>query len=179
MKKTALTPAERGTALHLAMQYIDFANCEDTEGVTGELQRLTEKGLLTEEQAAAIDTAKITQFLKSDIGKRVRNAKDVKREFKFSLLCPASQFFPCGGDDELLLQGVIDCFFEEDGALTVVDFKTDRVTPETLEEKTNQYTPQLTTYAQALKRITNKQVREAVLYFFALNKGITIAPDQN
>ena len=93
----------------------------------------------------------------------------VRREFKFSLLCPAEQFYPGGGDDTILLQGVIDCFFEEDGKLTVIDFKTDYVTPETLEEKVKYYAPQLAAYANALERITGKGVKERILYFFDMD----------
>ena len=198
-KKTGLTAAERGTALHLAMQHVDFAKCLSEVGVSDELLQITKKGLLTEEQAAAVDVRKITRFIKSDIGKRLLKAKYVKREFKFSLLCPAEQFFPGGGDDNILLQGVIDCFFEEDGAkgddaqevgaqevgakedgakedgaLIVVDFKTDHVTADTLEDKVKYYAPQLAAYAAALERITGKRVKERVIYFFSQDKGITL-----
>jgi ATP-dependent helicase/nuclease subunit A len=188
-KKTGLTAAERGTALHLAMQYIDFSKCANTNEinesgkienianvnmVNEELQRLAKKGLLTEEQAAAVDAQKITRFLESDLGKRVLKAKDVKREFKFSLLCPAEQFYQGGGDDKILLQGVVDCFFEEDDALIVVDFKTDHVARDTLEEKTNHYAPQLATYSDALERITGKHVKDSIIYFFALDEAVTM-----
>ena len=169
-----LSAAERGTALHLAMQYIDFNKCGVVDGVEEELERLTIKGLLSEEQRAAVEAQKITRFFESVIGKRVLNAEEIKREFKFSLLYPAEYFYQGGGDDEILFQGVVDCYFEEGGELVVVDFKTDRVTPETIEEKANSYAPQLTAYSDALARITGKQVKERVVYFFALDKAVLI-----
>jgi ATP-dependent helicase/nuclease subunit A len=104
----------------------------------------------------------------------VLEAGNVRREFKFSLLYPAERFYPDGGDDKIMLQGVVDCFFEEDGELIVVDFKTDRVTAETLGEKANHYAPQLAAYADALERITGKHVKERVVYFFAVETGVFV-----
>ena len=167
-KKTGLTAAERGTALHLAMQYIDFEKCASADDVSGELKRLTDKGLLAEEQAAAVDIQKIMRFFESKIGKRMLKARDVKREFKFTLLYPAERYYPGGGDDKILLQGVIDCFFEEESELVLIDFKTDHVTCDTLAEKEEHYAPQLAAYSDALERITGKRVKERILYFFDL-----------
>ena len=177
-----MTATERGTALHLAMQYIDFAACGDEACVNREVQRLEKKALLTKEQAAAVDSQKIVRFIESDIGKRVMQSQNVKREFKFSLLCEVEQFYPGMSPppppgreaDRILFQGVIDCYFEENGELTVLDFKTDHVTPETLEEKTNNYTGQLTAYAKALERITGKHVKERIIYFFTMDKAIPL-----
>ena len=173
-KKTSLTAAQQGTALHLAMQNLDFQMCGSETGVKDELRRLTEKGLLSEEQAAAVEAKKILRFFGSDLGNRVQNADKTWREFKFSLLYKAKQLYPeerfsrGGGDDEILLQGVVDCFFEENGELTVVDFKTDYVTPDILEEKAGSYAPQLEAYADALERITGKRVKEKIIYFFEM-----------
>ncbi|MCL2409783.1 MAG: helicase-exonuclease AddAB subunit AddA [Oscillospiraceae bacterium] len=169
VERTNLTPAERGTALHLMMQHIDFKKCVGTEGVAGELRRLADDGLLSPEQIEAVDLPRIAGFFESEIGKRVMNASNVRREFKFSLLYPAKRFYPGGGDDEILIQGVIDCFFEEEGELVVVDFKTDYVTRDTVEKKAKQYTPQIEAYADALERITEKHVKERIIYFFAID----------
>jgi len=173
-EKTGLTAAERGTALHLALQHIDFQECANVGGIGNELLRLKEKGLLTEEQAATADVRKIALFFESEAGRRVLGAEKIWREFKFSLLYPAERFFPGGGDDEILLQGVVDCFFEEGDELVVVDFKTDHVTQETLEEKAMQYAPQLSAYSDALERITGKRVKERIIYFFSIDSIYSI-----
>ena len=68
----------------------------------------------------------------------------------------------------------MDCFFEEGGELTVIDFKTDYVTPETLEEKAAHYAPQLAAYTDALERITGKRVKERVLYFFKIGASYSL-----
>jgi len=174
IKEGALSATERGTALHLAMQHIDFEKCGSAESISGELQRLMHKGILSQAQTAAVDIQKITGFFGSDIGRRILKAKNVRREFKFSLLCPAEDFYTGGGDDKILLQGIIDCFFEEDGELTVVDFKTDRITPDRLEERAAHYTPQLAAYSDAISRITGKRAKDRIIYFFALDKAVSV-----
>ena len=169
-----LSGAERGTALHLAMQYIDYKKCVSEAAVGVELERLAETGLLEEKQAAAVDKKKIARFFESDIGRRAQKAENIMREFRFSLLYPAERFFPGGGEDKILLQGVVDCFFEEDGEISIIDFKTDSVTPETLEDKVMQYLPQLTVYSESLERITEKHVKERVIYFFGQDKCVFV-----
>jgi ATP-dependent helicase/nuclease subunit A len=169
-----MTPAERGVLLHRIMQYIDYNMCSSDAVIAGELQRLAAQGIIEVSEIVEVEIAKIKSFANSDIGTRLINAKDVKREFKFSLLSPAHRFFPGGGDDEILLQGVIDCFFEDVGEFVVVDFKTDQVTKETIEEKAKQYIPQLDTYAEALERITGKRVKERIIYFFAVNTSYNV-----
>jgi ATP-dependent helicase/nuclease subunit A len=174
--RTALTAAERGTALHLAMQYIDYQKCSSTQAVKAELQRLKEKSFLSAQQAEAADPVKIASFFNSELGKRILNADRLYREFKFSLLVRAGNYYALGeqDDDEILFQGVIDCCFEENGALHVLDFKTDHVTPERLEDKKRSYTEQLSAYACAMERITGLQVKSKILYFFELNKAVEI-----
>ena len=73
-------------------------------------------------------------------------------------------------DDAVLLQGVVDCFFEEDGELVVVDFKTDRIGRTQIEERAEHYRPQLEAYSMALMRVMGKKVREKVLYFFSVGE---------
>ena len=71
----------------------------------------------------------------------------------------------------MLLQGVVDCLLEEDGELTVIDYKTDAVrTEEQLQERTALYTPQLRAYAKAVERIFGKPVKECVLYFLSMGR---------
>ena len=74
----------------------------------------------------------------------------------------------------MLLQGVVDCFFEEDGALVVVDFKTDRVAPDALAERAEHYRPQLEAYSLALAQVIGKPVKEKILYFLRRGEQITL-----
>ena len=172
--KTALTGAERGTALHLVMQDLDFF-CEPNEqSVRAQIEAMRAQRKLTEEQAKAADAYAIVRFLRSDLAARIRKSKQVEREYRFSLLRPVRDFSSLDADDSVLLQGVVDCFFEEDGELVVVDFKTDHVSCAQLDERAEHYRPQLEAYSMALTRVMGKKVKEKVLYFFSAGEEVRL-----
>lgn len=172
--KTALTGAERGTALHLVMQDLDFF-CEPNEqSVRAQIEAMRAQRKLTEEQAKAADVHAIVRFLRSDLAARIRKSKQVEREYRFSLLRPVRDFSSLDADDSVLLQGVVDCFFEEDGELVVVDFKTDHVSRAQLDERAEHYRPQLEAYSMALTRVKGKKVKEKVLYFFSAGEEVRL-----
>ncbi len=170
-----LTAAERGTALHLAMQYLDYAKTDSAEAVRAEIARLAAGRYITPAQAQAVDVGAIYAFFTSPLGERLRRARQVEREFKFSMLVPAADYFPAGeAGEEVLLQGVVDCWFrEEDGGVTVVDFKTDAVTQENVHERAESYRPQLEAYTRALSEIMGEPVHRRSLWFFALGLEIS------
>lgn len=172
--KTALTGTERGTALHLVMQDLDFF-CEPNEqSVRAQIEAMRAQRKLTEEQAKAADVHAIVRFLRSDLAARIRKSKQVEREYRFSLLRPVRDFSSLDADDSVLLQGVVDCFFEEDGELVVVDFKTDHVSRAQLDERAEHYRPQLEAYSMALTRVMGKKVKEKVLYFFSAGEEVRL-----
>jgi ATP-dependent helicase/nuclease subunit A len=172
--KQTMTAAERGILIHLVMQHVDYETGSDEHYFLKELQRLAKTGVLTQEQIEEVDIQRIKNFFKSSIGGRLTLAKNISREFKFSVLRPAGDYYPGGGDDKILLQGVVDCYFEEDGELVVVDFKTDKVTEATITDKAQTYAPQLAAYADALEKITGKHVKEKIIYFFSLDNEYTL-----
>ena len=169
-----LTGAERGTAVHMVLQFIDYAKCGSLEGIRGEIARLRELGHLTEQQAAAADPALIWRFFASETGRRVLAAEQVWRELRFSLLVGAEEFFPVPAGEQVLLQGVVDCCIREGSALTVIDYKTDYVTADTLSDKVTEYAPQLRSYAGALERILGLPVREGVLVFLRTGEAVRV-----
>ena len=172
--KTALTGAERGTALHLVMQDLDFFCEPDEQSVRAQIEAMRAQRKLTEEQAKAADVQAIVQFLRSDLAVRIRKSEQVEREYRFSLLRPVRDFSSLDADDSVLLQGVVDCFFEEDGELVVVDFKTDHVSRAQLDERAEHYRPQLEAYSMALTRVMGKKVKEKVLYFFSAGEEVRL-----
>jgi len=171
---TPLTGVERGIALHLVMQYIDYGKCGSIEDIAGEIRRLCERKFITEKQAKAVPPGKIHAFFTSALGQEVLNADSILREFKFSLLVPASEYFPDAEGEKILLQGVVDCCIEKQGELTVIDFKTDYVTKETLSERAESYKPQITAYAKAMESITGKPVKRRILYFFRTDSATVL-----
>lgn len=174
---TSLTPTERGTAIHTVMQFARFEELETPERATAEVERLEREKFVTPEQAAAVkkEVAKLCDFHSSDLCRRALASPSLRREFKFSLLDEAQRYFPVAGEDErVLLQGVCDMFFEEDGELVVVDFKSDRVSVAGEVEHAEGYAPQLDAYARALERIFGIKVRERLIYFFATGHTIPV-----
>ena len=165
---------EFGIAMHGAMQMLRFDACGDLQGIEQELMRLAEKRLLTREQCALVDRQMLADFFASEMGLRLRKGGNVLREFKFSLLDDAGAYGPGLEGEQVLLQGVVDCALVEADGITVLDFKTDRVTEATLEERAKQYAPQVGVYAQALERIFRLPVKRRCLYFFRMNRLVEL-----
>ncbi|MGI6028035.1 MAG: helicase-exonuclease AddAB subunit AddA [Candidatus Heteroscillospira sp.] len=176
-RERALTGAEKGTATHLVMQYINFAATGSLDAVKGEISRLEREGYLSPRQAAAVDARAVLGFFSSGTGRRVLGAERVLRETPFSLLCDAGDYFEGGAGDSLLLQGVIDCAIEENGEITIIDYKTDYVNSDNLDEKVRFYAPQVRSYARAMRRLTGKSVMGMILYF--LRASMAVLLDEN
>ena len=68
----------------------------------------------------------------------------------------------------------MDCALLEEDGITILDFKTDKVAEDTLEDAVKRYTLQVQTYAEALSRIYERTVKEKYLYFLRLNRFVRI-----
>ena len=170
-----LTSAQKGVALHLVMQYIDFDKTASAAQVAREIRRLVREEFLTPEQGDAVEPERIAAFFASPLGREVRAARGLRREFKFSLLVPARDYWPEAGEEErVLLQGVVDCCFEMSEGITVVDFKTDRVRGEALRRRAEGYRSQLETYSRALEEIMDRPVVRRVLWFFSEDRAVEL-----
>lgn len=166
-----LNAMEQGVATHLVFQHIDYMAAVDLDSVRMEIARLEAKGILNPRQAAGVDVRQIAGFFASPAGELMRRGERVLREFKFSLLRPAGDYFAAAGDDTVLLQGVIDCAVETDGAWTVIDYKTDGVTAEEVPTRGAVYASQVKAYSEAMEAITGLPVKKTILYF--LKPGIS------
>ena len=171
-ERHGLTPAERGTATHLVMQYLDYGNLD----AASQVEQLVCEEKLTREQADAVDCAMLGRFLKDPLAEELRNAKRLWREFPFTRLVDAEECDPhAPAGEQILLQGVIDCFFETEAGLTVIDFKTDRISfGEDLRNKTAAYRIQMETYSKSLEKIFEKPVIRRILYFLEPSKAVEL-----
>ena len=179
-EERTLTGAERGNAWHKVMELLRFPEEEELEerALTGDVLRqmraLTERGRLSEEAAECVRAKGIARFLRSDLGKRMAEADRQGRLFReqaFMLSISAHavrEEWP--EDEELLVQGIIDAFFYEEDGIVLVDYKTDRV--KSGDELVRRYRVQLASYAEALRRITGKEVKEQWIWSFALNSAV-------
>ena len=93
-----------------------------------------------------------------------------KRKHSFQTAAPGAE-----PGEEVLLQGVVDCWFvEADGSVTVLDFKTDRVTADTLPARAESYRPQLDAYTRALAAVTDRPVARRALWFFSAARAVEL-----
>ena len=173
-EEKALTAAQKGTAVHLAMQYLDFSKTDSPDQIRLELQRMEADRFLTPAQVKAVNPEILFRVFCGPLGELIKDAERVIREFKFSILVKASEYFPNAEDDEIMLQGVTDCCLVKEGRLTVIDFKTDRVKPGEEALAGEKYRPQLHAYSKALERIFRLPVEKKVLYFFSTGAVIEL-----
>ncbi len=179
-QKTEVSAVQRGTAYHKLLELLDYGIGAD-ETITADIlmrhfQALCRQGHISEEYYAVVCPADMVTFRTSSIAKRMGRAfmrKVLYREQPFVLGVEAEQIYPDMSKGEtVLVQGIIDAYFEEEDGLVVVDYKTDHVT--TGEELLRRYKMQLDYYAQALEQLTGKHVKEKVIYSFALGKEIEV-----
>ena len=163
-----------GSAIHAAMQYIRYENCGTLDGVTAEVERLVSQKFLSEEQGKMVDCWKIADFFATDMGRKLVQGTPCLREFKFSILDDGRHYGEGVEGEQVLLQGVVDCALLEADGITILDFKTDYVTAETLPGKVAYYRPQVQTYAEALSRIYEKPIKAQYLYFFHFNQFVPV-----
>ena len=173
--KNGLTPAERGTATHRFAEVCDFQNAQDD--LEAEMQRLQNAGYLRKEECDVLDRETLTAFLQSDLLARMQAAEAIYREQKFTVLFPANAVVSTLGDDfpdeQITVQGIIDCAFVENGAVVIVDYKTDRV--KTGEELAERYKKQLSVYKRAAEELFGLPVKETLLYSFTLKTSVRVA----
>ena len=185
--KTKTTSADKGTATHLFLQFCDFNNAE-ISGVENELARLVDKKFIAPQVADLINLKQIKKFFDSKFYSCLKNAKKTYREQRFNILLPASHFtkdeeFKSSIDDEeILVQGVIDLFFEaENGEIILCDYKTDYLTPEELRDKalvikkmTDRHGRQLEYYAMAIEKFLGKAPQKILIYSLPLGEAVEI-----
>ena len=159
-----------GNAIHNAMQYISYERCGSEAEVQKEISRLVDKGFLTAEQGNLVDCRQIANFFKTEPGRKLRMGIPHLREFKFSIMDRGEHYGEGLQGEQVLLQGVVDSALLEKDGITVLDFKTDFVTAETVADRAAYYRPQLEAYSEALCRIYEKPVKARYLYFFRLNR---------
>lgn len=167
-EEVQLAANERGSAYHRVMECLDYSVSVNLDGVKADINRMLETGKMNELQVKSVNPWDINTFVQSDTGRRVANAVNcgsVRREQPF--------VFEYEGQ---LIQGIIDLYFEEDGELVLVDYKTDRVMKGEAGEKelVRRYAIQLDYYAKALTQLTGKNVKEKIIYSFALGKGLSV-----
>ncbi len=174
MSSGGLTPAQRGTATHKFMQFSDYSAAR--AGIESELARLVDGGFLSEDEGKAVNIGAAKRFFMSPLAERIFASDNVMREKKFASLFPAKFFYPEltgeAAEEKIVVQGIADCVFVEDGELVIVDYKTD--TGVDAEALLDRYSAQLEIYREALSQALGMPVKETLLYSFFMNSTVKV-----
>jgi ATP-dependent helicase/nuclease subunit A len=180
-----MTGAERGTAYHRCMQLLRLVALEGLSGealtnaVAWQLDDCANRRLLTDGQREVVEPWRLSRFLESEVGLRLRSSGEVHREWPFNVMLPIDEALTAGeagrfGHGELLVQGTIDCCFIEDGEWVLLDYKTDRT--DDMDALRAHYDKQLKVYALALERITGIKVKQRTLCLLESGGTLELGP---
>ena len=179
-ESSEVSGAARGSAYHRLLELFDYAQLAEygpdkkdnrTAYVSSSIDRFIESGRITQEEMDMVNMKKIGLFLDSDVATRMEVAAkcgNMYKEQPFVLGIEASRLseeFP--SEEKVLIQGIIDVYFIEDGQIILLDYKTDAV--KNGDELKERYQTQIDYYTEALEKITGRKVKEKLLYSFALN----------
>lgn len=172
-EEAAVSGAQRGTALHKALQYITPAADQTTATLRREIDAFVRQGLLSREEAKLVYVPALAAFCQSDIGRRMAESPELHREYPFTVLLAGGDPLPeTETGEQILIQGVIDCLFREDDAWILVDYKSDRL--ETADAFRSRYAVQLALYKRAVEQITHRPVEETYIYSLHLQQEIRL-----
>ena len=174
-RKTNISAQTYGNTVHTIMQYLDFSKCGSERLIKQEIERLVTENFISKEQAESVAPSVIACLFKTDIGRKLINAKSLVREFKFSILTEADHYIDDLVDEQILIQGVVDCAIIESDGIILIDFKTDRVNENSIDMISRGYISQVQAYANALSRIYQLPIKSAWLYFFSMNQFVPIS----
>jgi ATP-dependent helicase/nuclease subunit A len=170
MEEKSLTAAEKGSVNHLLMQHVTLTEAADEAKLKLTLESMIERRLLTAKQSEAIDLTAVAAFFRSELGQRLLGSHWVRREVPFSCMFPASRVYPESDDslaaEPILIQGVIDCLFEDAEGVVLLDYKTDRIINTQWKEAAERHRFQLELYAEAIESVLGRKVNECYVFFF-------------
>lgn len=182
-EEKGLSAAERGTIMHYVMQRINYDRVNSINEIKNQIEEMVLDNSLTEKEANSIWHKQILNFFRSDLGKRLLKAykegRMVSRELPFFTELSSTEYDKSLDEkiyknEKIRLQGIIDCFFEEEDGIVLLDYKTDYVEEGQEEKIIERYKSQLKYYKDALEKITGKVVKETYLYLFKLDKEVSI-----
>jgi ATP-dependent helicase/nuclease subunit A len=176
--------ADVGVAVHRALELMRWSSISSTDDVNKELQRLVDERRISGEQAAMVDAEAMVWFAGTPLGRAIIVAEkstrpDSDRAFReLSIAAPAEDRSQTAHDPlaQTMLRGRIDLLLRDaSGEYAIVDYKTDRLTPETIGARVDFYRPQVQAYATAVSRIVAKPIRVGHLVFFSIREVRTLS----
>lgn len=181
MEEVSLTAAEKGSVNHLLMQHVPLTFAIDEAMLNQTVANMIGTKMLTFKQSEAINVPAVAAFFQSELGQRLLRSDWIRREVPFSCMFKASRVYPDADEtlatEPILIQGVIDCLFEDEKGVVLLDYKTDRIFMQEWSTAAERHRFQLELYAEAIESILGRKVNECHVFFFdggqsvQLNKG--------
>lgn len=174
-------PRSRGTVTHLALQHLDFSGVgSERSSIAGALDSMVQDGLFGEAERNEIDEEALAWFCGTPLAAQIRKAgANFRREMPFILRVSPRRFDPAvepGEDDFVLVRGIIDGLLMEENAVTIIDYKTDRVSEQDAPDRAKSYESQMSLYAGAAEPLCGKPVAACKLVFLMPRVVIDVVP---
>ncbi|MGX4614268.1 helicase-exonuclease AddAB subunit AddA [Clostridioides difficile] len=182
-EREKISGTEIGTIVHLVMEVLDLKNVSSVNDIKSQIRGFVSKGIITEKQASIVNPYKIYKFFASNIGKRMLNAEFINREKSIYAQVNMKDIYIyeklINNDDKklynnesVMLRGIVDAYFEEDNQIVLVDYKTDFVNEENINQIIEKYKKQLDLYADIIETLTGKSVKEKCIYLFGVDEAV-------
>ena len=170
MQEKRISAADRGTAVHAVMQHLPLTAKMDLKEIDELIETLIGKEIISSDEGRAVKGAEIARFFDSHIAERLMNARSIKREVPFTYAKED------GDGDRQIIQGIVDCLFEEQDGWVLLDYKTDRAEgiADLSLEMNQRYGVQLTVYQEAVEAILQIPIKQRLLYLFSADKEVEI-----
>ncbi len=181
--------AVRGTSFHRVLELLHLesvsagkTDAEVCANIAADIENMVEKDLILKEDAELVEIPKVAELVLSPLGRRMTEAEkngSLHREQQFMVGIPARDMEIAQSDELVLVQGMIDAWIEEEDGLVLIDYKTDQIEKGKEPILVFRYRTQMEYYKRSLEQITGKQVKEQIIYSFALGTEILMQHTEN
>ena len=175
------TAQQKGTATHKIFELLPFGQISSVDDVAVFIRDCVEREQIPDFWEELIPVKKIFDFCQSELGQRMARAERMGklcREQPFVMGIPVSDVYPGASvsdqTERILIQGIIDVYFEEDDGVVLLDYKTDRIPKGSAGDEIliKRYKTQLDYYQKAIEQISGKKVKDRILYSVIMNREI-------
>ncbi len=166
---------EFGTLLHTVLEHINLSSVKNIDDIANQVEQMCVLGLITHDQAKKVDTNMVYSLINSELGLRMKSAQILKREYPFTVKISAREIIDdADSNSQVLVQGIIDACFIEDDKWVVIDYKTDSVDKYDIDNAAKNHEHQVRAYAEALEKLSGRDVKERWVYFLRAGQGIQV-----
>lgn len=173
--------AEKGTFIHTIFEQLPYDKKYHKDDIDLEIKKIVDRNILTEDELDAIDITKVVDFFGSNIYDRLLTSSEIYKEKPFAISMTPYEIFKdekfLNIKEKILIHGIVDCFFIENGGIILLDYKSDFVTKKNKRSLVEKYKIQMEFYKLALEKTTNYKVLECYIYATSINEFLVVDLD--